>query len=86
MDKEQLIHDTVEKYEQFVNPGVAKLFRFMGLSTIEWEAEGVIIKDINGREYIDCLGGYGVFSLGHRHPKVVEAAILGLVRPALLPV
>lgn len=73
MDTEQIIRDTVEKYEKFINPAVAKLFRFMGLSTVEWRAEGSIIQDIDGKEYIDCLGGYGVFSLGHRHPKVVAA-------------
>lgn len=73
MDKEKMIAETIEKYEQFINPAVARLFRFMGLATIEWEAEGSVIRDIDGKEYIDCLGGYGVFSLGHRHPKVVAA-------------
>jgi acetylornithine/LysW-gamma-L-lysine aminotransferase len=29
--------------------------------------------DINGKEYIDCMGGYGVAFLGHCHPKVVAA-------------
>lgn len=29
--------------------------------------------DINGKEYIDCMGGYGVALLGHCHPKVVAA-------------
>ena len=72
-DNQQLINETIEKYEQYINPAVAKLFRFMGLATIEWEAQGNVIRDIDGKEYIDCLGGYGVFSLGHRHPKVVEA-------------
>jgi len=73
MTTEQIISETIDKYEGFVNPAMAKLFRFMGLSTVEWEAEGSIIRDIDGKEYIDCLGGYGVFSLGHRHPRVVEA-------------
>lgn len=72
-NNEQIISQTIDKYEQYINPAMAKLFRFMGLSTIEWEAEGTIIRDIDGKEYIDCLGGYGVFSLGHRHPKVIEA-------------
>lgn len=73
MNKELLVNETIEKYEQYVNPAMARLFRFMGLATIEWEAEGSILKDVNGKEYIDCLGGYGVFSLGHRHPRVVAA-------------
>ncbi len=73
MEKEKIVAETIAKYEQFINPAVARLFRFMGLATVEWEAEGSIIRDIDGKEYIDCLGGYGVFSLGHRHPKVVAA-------------
>lgn len=73
MEKERAVEETIEKYEQYINPAVARLFRFMGLSAIEQQADGVVITDNNGKEYIDCLGGYGVFSLGHRHPRVVEA-------------
>lgn len=73
MTTEHIIDETIAKYEKFVNPAMAKLFRFMGLSTVEWGADGNIIRDIDGKEYIDCLGGYGVFTLGHRHPRVVEA-------------
>lgn len=40
---------------------------------LEWSAQGYTIKDTKGREYLDFLGGYGVFSVGHRHPKVVQA-------------
>ncbi len=40
---------------------------------VEWSGEGSLIKNIYGEEYVDCLGGYGVFSLGHRHPDVVRA-------------
>ncbi len=29
--------------------------------------------DIMGREYIDMLGGFGLYSPGIRHPKIVEA-------------
>jgi acetylornithine/LysW-gamma-L-lysine aminotransferase len=29
--------------------------------------------DIDGKEYIDCMGSYGVALLGHCHPKVVAA-------------
>ena len=73
VDHSQIISTTIENYEKYINPAVAKLFRFMGLATVEWQADGCIIRDIEGKEYIDCLGGYGVFSLGHRHPKVIAA-------------
>lgn len=29
--------------------------------------------DVNGKEYVDCMGSYGVALLGHCHPKVVAA-------------
>jgi acetylornithine/LysW-gamma-L-lysine aminotransferase len=29
--------------------------------------------DIQGKEYIDCMGGYGVAVVGHCNPKVVES-------------
>ncbi|MHC1718797.1 MAG: aspartate aminotransferase family protein [Acidaminococcaceae bacterium] len=67
------VEETIEKYEKYLNPAVARLFRFMGLASVETKAEGWIITDSDGREFIDCLGGYGMFCLGHRHPKVVEA-------------
>lgn len=73
METKQLVDETIEKYEKYLNPSIARLFRFMGLGTIEWKANGSVVSDVNGQEYIDCLGGYGTFSLGHRHPKVVEA-------------
>jgi len=73
MDAHQLVEQTLNQYEQYVNPAMAKLFRFMGLGTIEWSADGAVLRDVEGKEYIDCLGGYGVFNLGHRHPRVVKA-------------
>ena len=67
------VEETIAKYEKYINPAQAKLFRFMGLASVEGHAQGWTINDSEGREFIDCLGGYGMFALGHRHPKVVEA-------------
>ncbi|WP_436517284.1 aspartate aminotransferase family protein [Ekhidna sp. To15] len=36
-------------------------------------AEGIYMKDIDGKEYIDLISGIGVSNVGHRHSKVVEA-------------
>jgi len=67
------VEETIGKYEKFINPSMARLFRFMGLGSVETTAHGWIITDSEGNDYIDCLGGYGMFCVGHRHPKVVEA-------------
>lgn len=72
-DPEQIIDETIEKYGEYVNPTLANLMRFAGFGDVEESAQGTIIRDYSGNEYIDCLGGYGVFSLGHRNPEVVAA-------------
>ena len=33
-------------------------------ASVEWTGSGAIFKDVLGREYIDCLGGYGMMNLG----------------------
>jgi len=40
---------------------------------VEFRDEGVYTYDNKGRRYLDCLGGYGIFNVGHRHPRVIEA-------------
>ncbi|WP_454725422.1 MULTISPECIES: 4-aminobutyrate--2-oxoglutarate transaminase [Cupriavidus] len=37
------------------------------------KAEGAYLWDVEGRRYIDFVGGIGVQNIGHNHPKVVEA-------------
>jgi len=72
MNADALHASVVQKYADYVNPYLAKLMNFAGFG-VEVRAEGCYIWDHDGRKYLDCLGGYGVFTLGHRHPKVVEA-------------
>jgi 4-aminobutyrate aminotransferase/(S)-3-amino-2-methylpropionate transaminase len=36
-------------------------------------AEGALLWDVEGREYIDFAGGIAVMNVGHSHPRVVEA-------------
>lgn len=37
------------------------------------EAEGIYVKDADGKTYIDCLAGAGTLALGHNHPVVIDA-------------
>ena len=34
---------------------------------------GVVLRDVDGNEYIDCVAGIASCNLGHSHPRVVEA-------------
>jgi putrescine aminotransferase len=37
----------------------------------EWTGEGPWLWDLRGRRFLDFLGGFGIFSFGHRHPRIV---------------
>ena len=37
------------------------------------KADGIYLEDVNGKKYIDIIGGISVANTGHRHPKVIAA-------------
>ncbi len=49
-------------------------------AAVEWSGRGAVFKDILGREYIDCLGGYGLLDLGWSHPEVIDTVRAQLSR------
>ena len=71
--RDRLVRDTFERYQRYINPGLARLYRFGGAETVEWEAEGCLVWDAHGRAYIDCACGPAIFNIGHRHPRVLAA-------------
>jgi putrescine aminotransferase len=60
-------------YRRHLSKGRARLASLTG-AAMEVASEGSRVWDADAKEYLDC-GGYGVFLLGHRHPRVVEAVI-----------
>ncbi len=69
----ELLEQTYNRYMKHVSPGMATIVRFMGFETVEWRSEGCYVYGPEGEKYLDCLGGPGVFTFGHRHPRIVEA-------------
>ncbi len=49
-------------------------------ASVEWTGSGAIFRDVLGREYIDCLGGYGMMDLGWGNPEVVDNVKAQLAR------
>lgn len=47
------------------------------------EGSGVAVTDVNGRRYFDGISGTFCLSLGHAHPRIVEAATRQLERLAM---
>lgn len=74
MTPEERISRVIQLYQDHVNPGLASLMRFAGFGDVEETASGCTLRTVGGLEFLDCLGGYGVFTLGHAHPAVVAAA------------
>lgn len=79
--------ETVDGFREHVNPGFLEYRKTVTkdgqFAAVEWSDEGSHFTDVNGREYIDCLGGFGIYNVGHRHPKVVKAVSDQLKRQAL---
>ena len=69
---EDLAAEAFENYKNFVNPPLARVMKLSG-SPVEVRASGTTIWDQNGKAYLDFAGGYGVFTLGHSHPRVIAA-------------
>ncbi|HEX6104757.1 MAG TPA: aminotransferase class III-fold pyridoxal phosphate-dependent enzyme [Gemmatimonadales bacterium] len=86
-EQQAFIGETVDAYERHVNRGfigyrksVTEAGQF---AAVEWSGCGSILQDLLGRQYIDCLGGYGIFSAGVNHPKIVKAVTDQMRRMAL---
>jgi putrescine aminotransferase len=86
-EKQAFIAETVDSYERYYNRGFISYRKSVTqagqFAALEWSGQGAILHDLLGREYIDCLGGYGIFSAGVNHPKIVKAVTDQLGRMAL---
>jgi len=47
------------------------------------EAEGAWVTDVEGRRYLDMLAAYSALNFGHRHPRLIAAAMAQLERLTL---
>ncbi|MFB5675310.1 putrescine aminotransferase [Paenibacillus terreus] len=86
-DAAWITKETVDGFRENVNPGFLEYRKTVTqggqFAAVEWYDEGSCFKDVNGKEYIDCLGGFGIYNVGHRHPKVIKAVEDQLGRQAL---
>lgn len=46
---------------------------YLPLPIVIAEAEGVWVKDSEGKVYLDMLSAYSAVNQGHRHPKIIQA-------------
>jgi 4-aminobutyrate aminotransferase len=62
--------NTIEKYKKYVNISMVEKVQPVVIE----KAQGAIITDIEGKNYIDCFSGIAVTNAGHCNEKVSEAA------------
>jgi putrescine aminotransferase len=82
-----LIKETLRNHIEYVNSQWAHARKSISeageYACLEWIGLASKFYDNLGREYIDCLGGYGVYNAGIRHPKIVKAVEAQLHRNPL---
>jgi putrescine aminotransferase len=84
-ERRKLIDDSVRYWTDHVNAGFLQYRKSVSTdyTSVEWDDEGAVFRDVQGREFIDMLGGFGIYNVGHRHPKVLQAVRNQLERQAI---
>ncbi|MGL4752661.1 MAG: putrescine aminotransferase [Aeromonadaceae bacterium] len=87
-DTHWLNEQTISGFRDHINPGFLEYRKSVTaggqFAAIEWRATGPnTLIDTNGKEYLDCLGGFGIFNVGHRNPTVVKAVEQQLAKQPL---
>lgn len=60
-------------HKEYLNPGLVSMMSLIKFDKVYTHAQGSIVKDQDGQEYIDFLGGYGALNMGHNHPDIFAA-------------
>src|SRR4051794_22347703 len=85
--RRKIARETVRNFDGYYNKGFLEYRKSITeageYAAIEWEGQGVYFTDVLGRKYLDCLGGFGIYSAGIRHPKIVSAVASQLERMPL---
>ncbi|EAZ2563590.1 aspartate aminotransferase family protein [Salmonella enterica] len=73
-----LNREVIDYFKEHVNPGFLEYRKSVtaggDYGAVEWQAGSLnTLVDTQGQEFIDCLGGFGIFNVGHRNPVVVSA-------------
>ena len=83
--KEAIMKESIANFNENVNPGWLEYRKSVSTDAafIEWEDEGDVFRDLHGTEFIDCLGGFGIFACGHGNPEIKKTVMAQLNRYSL---
>lgn len=76
-EKTWVLEETVSSFKEHVNPGFLEYRKSVTeggqFAAVEWrDAGNNEFEDVTGRKFIDCLGGYGIYNVGHSNEKVIH--------------
>ncbi len=75
--REEIARKTVRNFRDHINKGFLNYRKSVTEATnfaiTEWTGQGSVLVDALDREFLDILGGFGLYSYGIRHPKIVAA-------------
>lgn len=76
-------HPAISQYTEHINPAFVRLLGTLGYGRVFVRGDGTRLFDHAGREYLDCLAGFGTCNLGHSPPALVAALHAALDRQAV---
>ncbi len=84
-DKEIITQQTVEYFDEYVSPGWLKYRKSVSTNAavVEWTDEGSYCEGLYGEKFIDCLGGFGIYTCGHRNEEILDTVKAQLDHQAL---
>jgi putrescine aminotransferase len=73
-DKKAIHDDSIENFNENVNPGWLEYRKSVSTDAafVEWTDSVDHFEDLNGVQFIDCLGGFGIYTCGHRNPEILK--------------
>ena len=86
--KNQMVKDTLVNFNEYVSPGWLKYRKSVstddaGGAILEWIDEYQYVYGLKGEKFIDCLGGFGIYTCGHRNEEILEVVKAQLEHQAL---
>jgi putrescine aminotransferase len=75
--RKEIALKTVRNFRDHINKGFLDYRKSVTEATnfavTEWTGRGSVLVDALDREFLDLLGGFGLYSYGIRHPKIIAA-------------
>ena len=84
-EKETITKDTLHYFDTYVSPGWLKYRKSVSTNSavVEWKDHDGVCEGLYGEEFIDCLGGFGIYTCGHRNEEILETVKAQLDHQAL---